>query len=166
MEEYLSPEDKAALIEFAGPIFAQAKYIDANSVDKDGYRTSRHALEIQSALERDFQQKSAPMHYSPPPVPTQPIYAPAPAPIDYAAYGIPPAAVPTPMNVIDYGQNTPPRDPNQLEFSFNQTEQEKTNAHLEEISRKLTKLINLLQEKPAEHVTKLKTAKDPVPKIS
>jgi len=69
MEEYLSPEDKAALIEFAGPMFAQAKFIDANSVDKDGYQTSRQAHEIQSALERDFQRSTParpPQHYLPP----------------------------------------------------------------------------------------------------
>jgi hypothetical protein len=158
MEEYLSPEDKAALIDFAGPLFAQAKFIDANSVDKDGYQTSRQAHEIQSALERDFQRSTParpPQHYLPP------------------------------QNVIDYGQQQhvpypthipaapqpyyppTPVDNGQLEFKFDESAQQKTNSLLEDISRKLTKLISLLEPKtkPTENVTKLKVTKDPVQEI-
>lgn len=154
MEEYLSPEDKAALIEFAGPMFAQAKFIDANSIDKDGYQTSRQAQEIQHALERDFQRASPPPAYVPP------------------AHYAPPQ-----MNVIDYNpypQPAPqpyyppaPVDNGQLEFKFDQSEQQKTNSLLEDISRKLTKLIGLLEPKtaPTENVTKLKVTKDPVQEV-
>lgn len=139
MEEYLSPEDKAALIEFAGPLFAQAKFIDANSIDERGHATSRQAQEIQYALERDFQRSSPPAHiphhyHAAPP---QPYYPPAP---------------------VDNGQ---------LEFQFDQSAQQKTNSLLEDISRKLTKLIGLLEPKtaPAENVTKLKVTKDPVQEV-
>lgn len=158
MEEYLSPEDKAALIEFAGPLFAQAKFIDSNSVDKDGYQTSRQAQEIQYALERDFQRAT------PPPVHVPHHYH-APQPqmnvIDYNPYPTHIPAAPQPY------YPPAPVDNGQLEFQFDQTEQQKTNFLLEEISRKLTKLIGLLEPKtaPAENVTKLKVTKDPVQEV-
>lgn len=160
MEEYLSAEDKALLIEFAGPIFAEAKNIDANSVDKDGYRTSRHAQEIQMALERDFQTKSAPRHFAPPPNPylqQQPASV-----VDYGQYLQPPIHYP-PVQVMQ-----PVVDTGQMEFQFDQSEQQKTNSLLEEVSRKLTKVVALLEKltQPTENVTKLKITKDPVQKVS
>lgn len=157
MEEYLSPEDKAALIEFAGPLFAQAKFIDSNSIDKDGYQTSRQAIEIQHALERDFQRST--------PVRVQPQYL--PQNVDYGATHIPmPPTYQTPHTYpAPVPQYAPlPVDEGQLEFRFDQSEQQKTNSLLEDISRKLTKLISLLEPKTAqtENVTKLKVTKDAV----
>ncbi len=151
MDAYLSPEDKAALIEFAGPLFAQAKFIDSNSVDKDGYQTSRQAIEIQHALERDF-QRSTPVHVPQPYIPAQNV-------IDYNPYQNIPA------NPQPYYPPAQPVDNGQLEFKFDQSEQQKTNGLLEEISRKLTKLISLLEpnvKAQTEHVTKLKVTKEPV----
>lgn len=158
MEEYLSPEDKAALIEFAGPLFAQAKFIDSNSVDKDGYQTSRQAQEIQHALERDFQRATpppvhAPHHYHAPQAGNV---------IDYNPY-----LTSAPVAPLPQYHPPAPVDNGQLEFQFDQSEQQKTNSLLEDISRKLTKLIGLLEPKtaPAENVTKLKVTKDPVQEV-
>jgi hypothetical protein len=149
MEEYLSPEDKDALIAFAGPLFAQAKFIDSNSVDKDGYQTSRQAIEIQTALERDFQRSTPARVFQPQHAPQNGDYNPQP----YYPTQPAPYYPPTP---IDNGQ---------LEFTFDQSAQQKTNTLLEDISRKLTKLIGLLEpnvKAQTEHVTKLKTTKDSI----
>lgn len=162
MEEFLSPEDKAALIEFAGPLFAQAKFIDSNSIDKDGYQTSRQAQEIQLALERDFQNKSAPkpLHQHNHPSYNHPSYN-HPTVIDYGQYQQP-AYIPQPQPQ----PYQPPVDNGQLEFQFDQSAQQKTNVLLEDVSRKLTKMISLLEKlTPTENVTKLNVTKNPVQEI-
>lgn len=150
----MSPEDKEAIIAFAGPLFAEAKFIDANSIDKDGYPTSRHAQEIQNALERDFTRSPARVH--------QPQHV-----VDYGQYQMPqPNFPPIPQVHPQPYYPQPQVDNGQLEFAFDQSEQQKTNSLLEDISRKLTKLISMLQDKdkPKENVTKLKVAKEDLPK--
>lgn len=151
MEDFLTPEDKAALIAFAQPIFAEAKFIDANSVDKDGYRTSGQAQEIQWALERDFQQKSLPkpvVHQQLPPTYTYP--------------EIPQTIQPQYIHATQ--QNV---DDGQLEFKFDQSEQQKTNALLEEISRKLTKILAMLEQsqQKLKNDTTSENSKRPVQEI-
>lgn len=153
MDEYLSPEDKDALIAFAGPLFAQAKFIDANSIDKDGYQTSRQAHEIQHALERDF-QRSTPVRPSQPYHQADPYYPTPPHPIE-----LPPQ---------QYQSPPPPVNDGQLEFKFDQTAQQKTNELLEDISRKLTRLMGMLEHNSnaqTENVTKLKITKDSIQEV-
>lgn len=138
----LTPDDKKALIDFAGPLFAQSKEIDSMYYNDarpktDGIPDSGIARGIQQALERDFALSQAPRRveaYAPPAIP-MPQYVQAPMP-QYA----PP--VPAPVS-----------DPDQLEFKFDTTAQDKTNTLLEaqnklikELIKKFDKLISALND--------------------
>ena len=136
----LTPDDKRALIDFAGPLFAQSKEIDAMYYNDarpktDGIPDSGIARGIQQALERDFALSQAPRRveaYAPPEIP-MPQYVQAPMP-QY----VPPAPV---------------VNPDQLEFKFDTTAQDKTNTLLEaqnklikELIKKFDKLISALND--------------------
>lgn len=159
MEDYMSPEDKAALIAMAGPFFAQSKFIDDNSIDQFGNRVNGQAYEIQHALERDFRNAS------PPPTHVPPSYIPQIAPpVTYSQEVIP--HIEYQYHEIPVVYNRVDETTDQLEFNFKPSEQQKTNDLLKEISQKLTKLISLLEQKPKENVTKLKSPKDQFHKLT
>lgn len=154
MEEYMSPEDKQALIEIMGPLYGQAKLMD-NSWYEDskakvgGMPDQGAAGEIKRALERELTRPTyVPTHnsYIQHPQPSQ-------TPVEYYQ-------APSVTPIVTHQHHSQPIDNSQMEFSFDQTEQQKTNNLLEEISRKLTKMISLLQEnQKKENVTKLKVTK-------
>lgn len=138
----LSPEDKRTLIEFAGPLFAQSKEIDSmyfndSRPKTDGIPDSGIARGIQTALERDFalSQARPPLHVQAP-MPQIPVpqYTQAPMPQDPA-----PQYVQAP--IPQYIPPVPESNPNQLEFNFNLSEQEKTNALLEAQNKLIKELI-------------------------
>jgi hypothetical protein len=137
-EETMSPEDAAALLAFAGPMFAQAKAIDANGMrDEYGNMPKPFSNELVSVLDVEV-NKAKMKHRQANPVAyqTAPAHIPQPAVPQYAP----------PVQLAPQPQYTPqPVDEAQLEFQFNQTEQQKTNFLLEEISRKLTKVVGLLE---------------------
>jgi hypothetical protein len=139
----LSPEDKRTLIDFAGPLFAQSKEIDAMYYNDarpktDGMPDSGIARGIQDALERDFALSQAPrrveayMPQLPPEIP-MPQYVPAHMP--------------------QYAQPVPVSNPDQLEFKFDTAAQDKTNTLLEaqnklikELIKKFDKLLSVLND--------------------
>lgn len=136
----LSPDDKRTLIDFAGPLFAQSKEIDAMYYNDarpktDGMPDSGIARGIQEALERDFALSQAPRRveaYQPPEIP-MPQYVQAPMP--------------------QYVQPVPVSNPDQLEFKFDTAAQDKTNTLLEtqnklikELIKKFDKLISALND--------------------
>jgi hypothetical protein len=138
----LSPEEKQALIEFAGPMFALGKEIDSmyfndQQTKTDGMRDGGISGAIKTALERDFRSSQVPQpQYIQPPVQPQ---------------HIEPLILPLPNQYIPQ----PPAvevDVNQLELKFNKSEQEKTNdllkkqsKILEDLNKKFDKLIKLIQ---------------------
>ena len=126
-----TPEDLALLVQMAGPIFAESKLIESytsNSPQYDG-RVDEGSMKIKRGLERIEQQVRA----SSRPLPQQ----------NPNIYQYPPTQgpqyVPQPVEF-----QAPPKLDGQLEFNFNLTEQKKTNELLIEISRKLSKLISLI----------------------
>lgn len=136
----LSPDDKKTLIDFAGPLFAQSKEIDAMYYNDarpktDGMPDSGIARGIQEALERDFALSQAPRRveaYQPPEIP-MPQYVQAPMP--------------------QYAHPVPVSNPDQLEFKFDTAAQDKTNTLLEtqnklikELIKKFDKLISALND--------------------
>lgn len=136
----LTPDDKKALIDFAGPLFAQSKEIDAMYYNDarpktDGIPDSGIAQGIQQALERDFALSQAPRRVE--------AYAPTQIPM--------PQYVQAPMP--QYAPPAPIANPDQLEFKFDTTAQEKTNTLLEaqnklikELIKKFDKLISALDD--------------------
>jgi len=129
----LSPEEKQALIEFAGPMFVLGKEIDSmyfndQQTKTDGMRDGGISGAIKTALERDFRSSQVPQpQYIQPPVQALPNqYTPQPPAVEV--------------------------DVNQLELKFNKSEQEKTNdllkkqsKILEDLNKKFDKLIKLIQ---------------------
>lgn len=139
----LSPDEKQALIEFAGPIFALGKDIDSmyfndQQSKTDGMRDGGISGAIKNALERDF--KSSQAHsYQPPVHQPQPQYV--------EAHQQPPTAHIMPSQQPQV-YVPPPIDENQLELKFNRSEQEKTNELLskqnkilENLNKKIDKLL-------------------------
>jgi hypothetical protein len=156
----LTPEEKAALVAFAGPIFAESKQIDSmfynDRPKQGGMYVDGGAQEIQAALERDFRQVQPVYQVPVPQIPYDPIPYPS---------RLPETSLDIPMpQVGHYSYNpTPSAQTDQLEFQFNITEQQKTNTLLESISKKLSTIIKLLeQNNKKEDVPKLKVEKNRV----
>lgn len=140
----LTPDEKQALIEFAGPIFALGKDIDSmyfndQQTKTDGMRDGGISGAIKNALERDFRasQVQQPQYIQPPP-PVQPQFQ----------------AVPQ-----QYIQQEvlPQTDPNQLELKFDKSEQEKTNdllrnqnKILQDLNKKIERILALLTQDDSE----------------
>lgn len=137
----LTPDEKQALIEFAGPMFALGKDIDSmyfngQQTKTDGMRDGGISGAIKTALERDFRssQVQQPQYIQPPPPPVQPqIQA---APQQYIQQEV-----------------LPQTDPNQLELKFDKSEQEKTNELLktqnkilQDLNKKIEKILTLLTQ--------------------
>jgi hypothetical protein len=132
----LTPEDKKVLLDFAGPLFAQSKEIDSmyyndSKPKTDGIEDSGIAYGIQKALERDFANSQAPRRVEAAHVP-MPQYIPIPQ------------HIPAPMP--QYAPPVPQQDPDQMEFKFNVTEQEKTNTLLEAQNKLIKQLITKIDK--------------------
>ena len=138
----LTPEEKQALIEFAGPMFALGKDIDSmyfngQQTKTDGMREGGISGAIKNELERDFrisQVHQPPQYIPPPPLP----------PVQPQIQALPQQHIAQPPAIEV--------DPNQLELKFNKSEQEKTNdllkkqnKVLEDLNKKFDKLITLIQ---------------------
>lgn len=142
----LTPDEKQALIEFAGPMFALGKDIDSmyfndQQTKTDGMRDGGISGAIKNALERDFRtsQVQQPQYIQPPTPPVQPQIQAMPQ------------------------QHTPQHpvvesDPNQLELKFNKSEQETTNELLrqqnkilEDLNKKINKLLTLIQHESEDN---------------
>lgn len=142
----LTPDEKQALIEFAGPIFALGKDIDSmyfndQQTKTDGMRDGGISGAIKTALERDFRssQVQQPQYIQSPPPPVQP-----------QIQAIPQQYIPQ-NPVVE-------SDPNQLELKFNKSEQETTNELLrkqnkilEDLNKKIDKLFTLIQHESEDN---------------
>ena len=156
MSQGMSPEDRAALIEIAGPFFAEANAID-NMYDPNHVPTSNGRDEsgsgqaIKHALERDFAANGT--------APQPPVHQPAPMP-QYVPEVIPqhPEIVPQ-MQQAPMPQYVPPvpaYDDGQMELKleYNPSAQkegnrllEKQNVLLLSISKKLNDLLDHIKDK-------------------
>lgn len=137
----LMPDDFAALAALAGPLYQESRVIESytsnnpipNANDNYGSMNIKQGLEqaqrlAQSSVVRPtmtYVQPAAPEYVSSVPFPNITSSVPQPIPIP----------IPTPM--MD----------DQLEFKFNSAEQNITNDLLKEISKKLSKLITLIENK-------------------
>ena len=150
----MTPQEKAALIAFAGPLFQEAKQIDSmvtNDAKSNNMPIGRSAQDIQHALERDFQEHAAPV-----------------LPVGYSV-PVGPITVPEHLLPLQFvSQIVPQSQPDQLEFSFNRGAQEITNDLLESVLKKLNVIIKLLESNQTKEldVPKLKVQKIDTPKVS
>ncbi len=136
----LSPEDKRAILDFAGPLFHESKAIDSSFFDGtrpkvEGVPEYGLANGIKSVLERELaptprQHHPHQQYLTPPSLPPQ--QAPMP---QYA----PPPIAPT--------QEAPaPQDTAQLELNFNPSAQDVTNDLLKENNRILRQILKELEQ--------------------
>ena len=145
----LTPEEKQALIEFAGPMFALGKDIDSMYFNDqqpkvDGMRDGGISSGIKNALERDFRSSQ---------VRQPPVISPQSIEI---AQTYQPVMPQTPQPVQIQPQSTV--DENQLELKFNKSEQEvtnellrKQNKILEDLNKKIDKLLTLIQHESEDN---------------
>jgi hypothetical protein len=130
----MSPEDLQLLVGLAGPVFAESRRIESFTSDNpvNNGNMNDGSAKIKAGLERMQRQVvQAPPTFVPPP---QYNY---PPPVEQV-YLPPPTYFPEP-------QAAPQSSSDQFEFNFNITEQKNTNELLETISRKLTKLITVVE---------------------
>jgi hypothetical protein len=131
----LSPEDKRAILDFAGPLFHESKAIDSSFFDGtrpkvEGVPEYGLANGIKSVLERELaptprQHHPQAQYLTPPSLPPQ--HAPMPQ------YALPPAA-------------PAPQDTAQLELNFNPSAQDATNELLKENNRILRQILKELEQ--------------------
>jgi hypothetical protein len=145
----LTPEDKKLLIDFAGPLFAESKEIDSMYFNDarpktDGMPDSGIARGIQQALERDFLSSPTPRR----------VQAPVQYPVEHIPQYVPEQMPQYPPNVqpqmVQHQVGQVQYNPDQMEFKFDQSQQEKTNTLLEaqnklikELIKKIDKVISL-----------------------
>ncbi len=150
----LSPEDYNLLVSLGGPIYAESRMIEKMSGDMkspvlggydDGSSKIRRGLE--NVRQRVIQR--SPAHIQPPPPPQPLPQMVAPQPTQPA-----PQVIQPPVETLKAQEPTP-----QLEFNFNQSEQERTNNLLETISKQLTKVITLLESNNEQQREKSKIGK-------
>ena len=145
MNEYdlppMSPDDLKALMGVAGPLFGESRMIEQMTSDNtvSGSHMQDGSMKIRSALEQAQRQVQAhrPPQYTPPQyIPqeqfVQPQVVPTQQPITNGV------ATFTPFQSADEGQ---------MMLQFDKKEQSITNDLLKEISKKLTKVIDLLDRK-------------------
>ena len=139
-ENTLSPEDLSLLIGLAGPIYAESRRIESYSSDNPvhGGMINDGSMKIKMGLEQMQRQVAQaprpPMSQMHQPQVEQ-VYLPPPTIVQY---------VHTPQDVTPSIPSVPV---DQFEFNFNISEQKKTNDLLEVISKKLTKMIGMLESK-------------------
>jgi len=147
----MTPDDFAALAEIAGPLYQQSKLIESFTSESPipGAYKDYGSMNIRMGLEQAQRLAQASVQSVP-----QPSYV-APAEPQYIQQYQPPVAehyVPAPT------LTAPPTNfGDQLEFKFEKGGMDVTNDLLREISKKLTKLINLVDKSETEDkIPKLK----------
>ena len=138
----MSPDDFAALAAFAGPIYQESRLIERFTSDNPipGGFIDQGSMTIKQSLEQAQRLAQASV------VRPQPMYVPPAAPIQEPDMVMGTAAfVPYPQP-INSPVPTPKVDDGQLELQFNSSKQDETNKLLQEISKKLTKVITLLEK--------------------
>ena len=136
----MSPDDFAALAAFAGPIYQESRVIESftsnnpipNAHDNYGSMNIKQGLEQAQRLAQASLVRPQPL-YVPPAVQIEDTFS--------ASY-----VHPTPTYIQPTPQLPTPDPSDQLEFSFSSSKQDVTNDLLREISKKLTKLINLVEK--------------------
>jgi len=144
----LSPEDLQLLVGLAGPIYAESRLIESYSSDNpvNNGMVNDGSMKIKMGLEQMQRQvvTQAPRPQFQPPY--QPPYQP---PVEQVHL--------PPPTIVQYVQPVPVvSQEDQFEFNFNVSEQKKTNDLLEAISKKLTKLIGVIEsQKKKDDLLKL-----------
>lgn len=148
----MSPDDFAALAAFAGPVFQESRRLEAYTSENPipGTHKDVGSMNIKQGLEQAQRLVQASMLRPP-----QPIYVP-PAVLDpkdlvmgTASFSPYPEPITNVENFPFSPSGNPPIstiDPNQLELPFDTSEHKITNDLLREISKKLTKVIGLLEK--------------------
>jgi hypothetical protein len=133
----LSPEDKRAILDFAGPLFHESRAIDSSFFDGtrpkvEGVPEYGLANGIKSVLERELAPAQRPYQQPPQQYLTPPSLPPEHIPQHQAA---PPPQAPQRVE-----------DSNQLELNFNPSAQSVTNDLLKENNRILRQILKQLEE--------------------
>ncbi len=139
----MSPEDFAALAAFAGPIYQESRLIEKFTSDNPipGGYIDAGSMSIKQGLEQA--QRLAQASVVRPP---QPMYVPPAVPLEQPDMVTGTASfTPYPEARTPVGNFPTPVEGDQLEFSFSSSKQDVTNDLLKEISKKLTKVISLLE---------------------
>jgi hypothetical protein len=155
---YIPPmmlDDFAALAALAGPLYQESRIVESFTSNNPmpGTHKDNGSMAIKQSLEQ-AQQLARNSVVRPP----QPMYVPPAIPLDIPDPIMGTASY-TPYVQPAHNPQLPTPDPSdQLEFSFNVNEQTVTNDLLREISKKLTKVISLLEKSTKEDtiVPKLK----------
>ena len=161
----MTPEDFAALAAFAGPVYQESKMIEAytSSNPIPGAHSEYGSMNIKQGLEQAQRLAQASVLHPP-----QPMYVPPAAPLEQpdltmGTASFTPYPQPITSNNFPISPSAVTEIPNQLEFQFNSSKQDITNDLLKEISRKLTKVIDLLEKKEKGDVLpKQKYVKDQI----
>lgn len=145
----MSPDDFAALAAFAGPVYQESRVIEAYTSNNPmpGTFVENGSMSIRQGLEQA--QRLAQASVVRPP---QPMYVPPAVPLEQpdmvtGAVSFTPYPQPITENNFPLSPSGKTEIPDQLEFSFNASKQDITNDLLKEISKKLTKVISLLEIK-------------------
>lgn len=143
----MTPDDFAALAAFAGPVYQESrlieKYTSSNPIP--GAHPEYGSMNIKQGLEQA--QRLAQASVARP----QPMFVPPAVPLEQPDMVMGTASfTPYPQPLIPesptFRKSNEVYDDNQLELPFNSSEQTITNDLLREISKKLTKVINLLEK--------------------
>lgn len=146
----MMPDDFAALAAFAGPLYQESRVVESFTSNNPmpGTHKDNGSMAIKQSLEQ-AQHLARNSVVRPP----QPMYVPPAIPLDMPD-PIMGAASYTPYVQPQQNQQFPtpivPNSSDQLEFSFNTSEQTITNDLLRDISKKLTKVISLLEKSTKE----------------
>jgi hypothetical protein len=148
------PDDFAALAAIAGPLFQESRQVERYTSNNHmpGAPLDNGSMSIKQSLEQAQRLAQASV------VRPTPMYVPPAIPLEHTgmAPSVPFEQIYTPVQ--QNPQLPTPDQSDQLEFSFNPTQQTVTNDLLKEISKKLTKVIMLLEKSTKEDtiVPKLK----------
>ena len=146
----MSPDDFAALAELAGPLYQQSKLVEAytsnnpipNATVDYGSNNIRMGLEQAKRLAQASVTRP------------QPVFVPPAASQDLGV-GVA-TFVPYPAQQAPVVQYFSKEDSGQLEFQFDVNEQKMTNDLLREISKKLNRVLKVLESQPQENSEILK----------
>ena len=153
----MMPDDFAALAALAGPLYQESRTIESftsENTTPGGFK-EQGSMNIKQTLEQAKRLAQASVVRPP-----QPMYVPPAVPLDQPDPVMGTASftpyVVQPVDNIQVNLVAEPSD--QLELPFDQSEQSVTNDLLREISKKLTKMISLLEKSTKEDtiVPKLK----------
>lgn len=143
----MTPEDFAALAAFAGPMYQESKRIEAFTQTNPipGVHSEYGSMNIRQGLEQAQQLAQASV------VRPQPMFVPPAVPLEQpdmvmGTASFSPYPQPITVNNMPFSPSGKTEIPDQLELPFNSSEQQITNDLLREISKKLTKVINLLEK--------------------